>query len=364
MRVVVIGAGLGGLCLAQGLRQAGIEVDVYERDPGVHARFQGYRLGLSEVGAEALRGCLPHHLHPVLTAITGELAGDRPVVDPRLEPVGDLGPTTGTAVDRHVLRHLLLDGLDVRFGHQLTDHQVGEDGRVRVHFAHGQTTTADLLVGADGIGSAVRAQLAPEIRPEDTGVRFVLGRTPLTDRFARLVPGFGTVAKGSGLTLMLGLMRFRVPPRQAAPWLPDTPDYVRWVGMPTSPAPLAELMRDWHPDLRAVVEATDTAHSAQLSIRVVRPGARWPLGPVTLLGDAIHATSPSGGNGANTALRDADLLRRNLIAVAAHRGNLLDAVDDYERQMIDYGAEAVAHSLRALPSFVPTPGPEPLPTTR
>jgi 2-polyprenyl-6-methoxyphenol hydroxylase-like FAD-dependent oxidoreductase len=73
------------------------------------------------------------------------------------------------------------------------------------------------------------------------------------------------------------------------------------------------------------------------------------------LGDAVHATSPTGGNGANTALRDADLLRRSQIAADEGRQDLLGAVGDYERQMFEYDAEAVRHSLAALPAFVPTP---------
>jgi 2-polyprenyl-6-methoxyphenol hydroxylase-like FAD-dependent oxidoreductase len=88
-----------------------------------------------------------------------------------------------------------------------------------------------------------------------------------------------------------------------------------------------------------------------LSIGVVWPGQRWPLGPVTLLGDAIHATSPTGGNGANTALHDADLLRRNLIAAAAGEQPLLEAVGDYERQLFTYGTEAVRHSVDMLGQF-------------
>jgi 2-polyprenyl-6-methoxyphenol hydroxylase-like FAD-dependent oxidoreductase len=111
----------------------------------------------------------------------------------------------------------------------------------------------------------------------------------------------------------------------------------------------------WHPDLQALIEHADPDNSTLLSIRVVEPRERWAPGPVTLLGDAIHATSPTGGNGANTALRDADLLRRCLIEAAEGRQDLLGAVGDYERQMFDYGAEAVRHSLDALPAYVPKP---------
>ncbi|WP_051116316.1 FAD-dependent oxidoreductase [Amycolatopsis nigrescens] len=361
MRVVVIGAGLGGLCLAQGLLRAGVEVAVYERDAAISARFQGYRIGLAEQGESALRDCLPERLHPLLTATMGDLEGARPVLDHRLNPVGDLGPAAATAIDRQVLRQLLAAGLGphLRFGREFTDYRVRPDSRVSVSFSDGTETVADLLVGADGVNSAVRGRLSPETRPFDTGVRFVVGRTPLDERFAKLVPGFGTVIKTPELTLMLGLMKFREPPKRAAARyapevvLSDTADYLRWVTMPGSPKPLAELMAGWHPELRAVVKATDAVQSAELSIRVVRPGARWPAGPVTLLGDAIHATSPSGGNGANTALHDANLLRRKLTEVLHGRLDLTAALSAYERDMFDYGTTAVDHSLQALPAFTP-----------
>ena len=69
MRVPVVGAGLGGLALAQGLRGAGIEADVFERDPGMVARFQGYRLVLNLTGFQSVRDCLPTRWHPLLDEI-------------------------------------------------------------------------------------------------------------------------------------------------------------------------------------------------------------------------------------------------------------------------------------------------------
>ncbi|MDT0447687.1 FAD-dependent oxidoreductase [Streptomyces hesseae] len=375
MRVIVIGAGLGGLCLAQGLRRAGIDVAVYERDAGVTARFQGFRIGLAEQGLAALRGCLPEELHPLVEATLGDLTGPARAVDPWLRPLSEHPMAGVIAADRHVLRHILLAGLDddaLRFGKELTTYHVRSDGRVEARFADGTSDTADLLVGADGINSAVRARLAPAVRPHDTGVRFVIGRTPLTDRFAGLVPGFGTRVVAQDVSMLLGLMRFRRSPREAAAELvpglslPGTADYLRWAmllppGRTPEPAPgrdgaqqtVLARTEGWHPELRAVVEAADPDNSTLLSIRVVRPGPRWPLGPVTLLGDAIHATSPSGGNGANTALRDADLLRTLLLDAHAGRRTLPDAVDAYERRMLRYGAEAVEHSLAALVPFLP-----------
>ncbi|GAA0622599.1 FAD-dependent monooxygenase [Kutzneria viridogrisea] len=371
MRVSVAGAGLGGLCLAQGLRGAGIEAEVYERDPAISARFQGYRLVLSPVGFEALRGCLPPRWHPLLDAIVGDAYGERLILDPRLNQIGELGPgRPGIVVDRNVLRHLLLTGLTVRTGAALTGYDVLADGKVEARFAHGDPATADLLVGADGVGSAVRAVLSPQTTPTDTGVRFVIGRTPLTERFAGLTRAFGSKIAGDGVSLLLGAMRFRTPPKEAAEelapevTLPDVRDYVRWamilppngsLGATTPQEAVLSRMAGWHSDLRAIIEQSDPDNSTLLSIRVVEPRERWAPGPVTLLGDAIHATSPTGGNGANTALRDADLLRRCLIEAAEGRQDLLGAVGDYERQMLTYGAEAVRHSLDALPAFVQGP---------
>lgn len=295
MRVTISGAGLGGLCLAQGLRQAGIDIDVYERDPAITARFQGYRLMLSPAGLEALRGCLPPRWHRLLDAILGDARAGRLILDPQLNPIGELGQVrTGIVADRHVLRHLLLTGLPVHTGAALTGYEPRDDGRVEARFTHRDPVTADLLVGADGITSAVRATLSPQTRPTDTGVRFVIGRTPLTGQFASLEPALGSKITGDGVSLLLGAMQFRTPPREAAETLapevtlPDVGDYIRWAmvlppagsldGMTPQEAVLSRT-EGWHPDLRALIEQADADHSTLLSIRVVEPRERWTPGP-------------------------------------------------------------------------------------
>ncbi len=72
----------------------------------------------------------------------------------------------------------------------------------------------------------------------------------------------------------------------------------------------------------------------------------WETTNITLLGDAIHSMTPFRGIGANTALRDAQLLGRNLIAAARGEVELVAGIHDYETQMIDYGFAAVRASLR------------------
>jgi 2-polyprenyl-6-methoxyphenol hydroxylase-like FAD-dependent oxidoreductase len=373
MRVAVVGAGLGGLCLAQGLRGAGIETEVHERDAAITARFQGYRLMLSPVGLEALHGCLPQRLHPLLHAVAGDATASGLVLDPQLNQVGEIGPArTGTVIDRDVLRHLLLTGLTVHTGAALTGYEVLHgtgNGRIAARFADRAPTTADLLVGADGVNSAVRALLSPHTVPTDTGVRFVIGRTSLTERFAGMSRAFGAKIVGDGVSLLLGAMRFRVRPREAAEALapdvdlPDIGDYVRWamilppdgsLDAATPQEAVLSRIGGWHPDLRALIAQGDPDNSTLLSIRVVEPRDRWASGPVTLLGDAIHATSPTGGNGANTALRDADLLRICLDPVAEGTRDLDTAVGGYEHQMFVYGARAAQQSLEALPTYTPS----------
>src|SRR5690348_2800367 len=113
MRVVIVGAGLGGLCLAQGLRRAGVEVAVYERDAALDARRQGYRLHLDGRAAQGLHACLPPELYELFTATTGRPSRQVTVVTKRLkqlhrvrfpEPDPSVPARVNTSVDRFVLR--------------------------------------------------------------------------------------------------------------------------------------------------------------------------------------------------------------------------------------------------------------------
>ncbi|MER6303782.1 NAD(P)/FAD-dependent oxidoreductase [Kitasatospora sp. NPDC001539] len=380
MKVMVAGAGLGGLCLAHGLLRAGVDVRVYERENAAHSRYQGFRIGLNEHGLAALHECLPPRLHALLAAVTGPMAGERLVLDRQLREIRRLGAVDGgTATDRHVLRQLVLTGLTgrVEFGKAVTGYAERADGTVEARFGDGTTATGDLLVGADGIGSAVRRQLLPEAEVVTLPGNAILGRTPLTERFAALVPGFGTIVHGPGVVMLLGRMEFRRPPRLAAAelapdvLLPDTGDYLRWVvmfpvlrsrepgGWPAVRDRLLTLLDGWHPDLLHLVRRADVGNSSPLTARCAKPVPHWGgTRRVTLLGDAIHPMPPSGGQGANTALRDAALLSRSLAAVQHGEAELPAAVAQYELRMLDYGFTAVTESLQHLPDFTPTRQPD------
>jgi len=92
---------------------------------------------------------------------------------------------------------------------------------------------------------------------------------------------------------------------------------------------------------------TDPATVTTLTIRTAPAVKPWPTTNVTVIGDAIHSMPPSRGVGANTALRDAALLARNLAAAWPDR-DLLPAIADYERRMRRYGFAAVRASVNTL----------------
>ena len=89
MKVVIIGAGLGGLALAQRLLDNGFDVQVYERDRAIEARFQGYRIGFGTEGLKALYGAVQPRLHPLLEAVSGRIERTGRAVDPQLNVLGE-----------------------------------------------------------------------------------------------------------------------------------------------------------------------------------------------------------------------------------------------------------------------------------
>ena len=110
-------------------------------------------------------------------------------------------------------------------------------------------------------------------------------------------------------------------------------------------AAVLALMADWSPSLRYLVERSDGSSLTSFAVKSSVPIPPWATSRVTLLGDALHNMTPFRGIGANTALRDATLLRDALVSVAAGERDLLTALSAYEREIINYGFGAVRASL-------------------
>ncbi|WP_405496454.1 FAD-dependent oxidoreductase [Streptomyces sp. NBC_00096] len=378
-RVMVIGAGLGGLCLAQGLRRSGVGVTVFERDDALLTRSQGYRLYIDPDGDLILRGALPAELYELFRATAGYPPLRIVKLDDQLNEtrvLEDDPDETPISVDRRTLRQILAEGLcdHVVFGKRLVRYETSEngDGPVTAHFADGTTATGDVLVAADGINSVVRRQYLPHAQIMDSGVRQVYGKVPLNDETRALFPevmfNVFTPLVGSRERYMgIGPHQPHEPAAQAAARLaPDAElhdggDYMAcYFGARTERFPHEDLRTltspqlhqlaldmttDWHPGLRAIIEHWLPEAVFPLTLRTSIPIPAWPTSRVTLLGDAIHAMSPAGGAGANTALRDAAALAE-VLARAATGEPLIPALRAYEAGMIDRGYAAVRESAR------------------
>lgn len=370
MHIVIIGAGLGGLCLAQGLQRRGISFDVYERDAAPDSRPQGFRIKIDQTGQQAIAACLPPALNALLRDTCAVPVNGVNLIGPDLEPVGDrwvaswqraggddapVGRVEDLNADRLAMRKVLLRGIEahVHFGRGFVGYERSERGGMwRAKFDDGGAAEADVLVAADGVNSSLRALRLPGVAPVDTGSTCIDGKTLFTaDAAERIAPLFHTktsVAFADRFAVIVDPMRFRQP----------LGDYLYWavigpndrLHVPASdPRGLAHATvlshtAGWHPGFRALFEGAVPSDVAMLPIRTMNAPPAWTTDGVTVLGDAIHVMSPAGGLGANTALHDAAMLAEKLGAAAAKRTPVMAAVAAYEAQMRDFAREAIQQS--------------------
>jgi 2-polyprenyl-6-methoxyphenol hydroxylase-like FAD-dependent oxidoreductase len=394
LEVLVAGGGLGGLCLAQGLRRTGVRARVFERDSTPDTRGQGYRLRIDPDGIAALSQCLSEELFELFQATTNAPRPPRGLAfDHHLNQVASFGESLAgderrrlsTVANRRTLREILLAGLGVagsgddvtvEFGADVVAAEETAENRVTVHLANGRAVTGDVLVASDGIGSVLRTQRLPHAELLDTGLRGIYGHAILDDYLRDVLPdalrsGSPPILGPDGVTLAIGVYSPCETPQRAAmrlaPYarLSHVADYVKWtlVAQPAAlglseaevwtacPQALYDIARritaDWHPALVELVRCADPPSTFAVAIRAALPVAPWPSSRITLLGDAIHATTPAGGTGANVALRDAALLTDMLTATDQGRLPVLDAIAGYEEQMREYGFAASTRSLRS-----------------
>ncbi len=326
MRVVVVGAGIGGLALAVGLHRRGHEVVVLERAPVL--RTGGAAVTLWSNGTAALHALAEVDPTPhgrVLTSLRTVTPQGRPVMHVDVAALsGRLGsPTACVPRDRLLLllAALLPEGT-VRLGHRATgvDTHTGDGSAARVLLADGRHLAADLVVGADGTGSVVRAALTPGAGPRPTGWTSWQGLTRVLPDVAGSSTALGVLGPEGYVGLIPagdGLLQwwFDVPerlPAGASPLVALRTRFGSW------PGPVAELLRSVEQDTLSPWE-----HLAQ----PVAP--TWGRGAITLLGDAAHTMPPSLSQGVNSTLQDAAVLAAGLDTVAAGRP-LAPALRRYE----------------------------------
>jgi 2-polyprenyl-6-methoxyphenol hydroxylase-like FAD-dependent oxidoreductase len=393
--VAIVGGGIGGLCLAQGLKKSGLSVAVYERDRTRTDRLQGYRIHIDPRGSRALHECLPPRLYEAFAAGIGRSGGGYGFFDERLrellfvESDGASGKPdrvdSHKSVSRIALRQVLLAGLEdlVHLGKEFVGYVEAPDGSIVARFEDGTSATGDVLVGADGGNSRVRKQLLPQAERADTDILAVAGKVALNEEVRALLPpklfvGPASVMAPKGLGMFVAVHEFErgtvrsegavavdgPAGRTEGLLFDDTRDYVMWAftarrekyGLRLAPECMdGPALQDvvlgmtggWHPRLRELVRRSDPSTVTPLPIRSSVPVEPWETRNVTLIGDAIHSMTPMRGIGANVALRDAALLRANLVAADQNEKPLLAAIRDYEGEMVRYGFDAVRSSMKA-----------------
>ncbi|MFI5496796.1 FAD-dependent monooxygenase [Actinoplanes sp. NPDC051859] len=314
-RVIIVGAGIGGLTAAVALRRVGVDVAIYERAPELAAAGSGLSIMSNAVSALATLGIdLQLERHGQAIESFEFLTRDgREIRTLPLKEIGDRLGAPSINIGRTELQQALLAGLDgqpVELAATVTDVETTASG-VRVTFADGRETHGDALIGADGLHSVVRSRISGPTPLREPGYVCWLAVVPF--RHDRLPAGavrhywgagqrFGLIDIGHGRAYWWGTKNMSAA--AARGWQGDK-------------AEIERAYADWADEVGEVIRVTPA--EAIISVPAQdRPFlARWGAGPVTLLGDAAHPMLTSLGQGAGSAMEDAVVLARSLAGVAA-----------------------------------------------
>lgn len=373
--VAIIGGGIGGVALAVACLHRGIPFTLYERDNGFDARAQGYGLTLQQatrvidgLGILSLEDGVISTRHVVHTT-EGNVVGEWGMRKWMHSGEKKAPKRTNIHIARQSLRLALLNQLGghdaVQWGHQLVDFKEGEGEGVDLSFyVKGEIkhTKADLVVGADGIRSAVRRLLLGE---DTTPLRYlgcivILGICPLAD-----LGGIESDLLDSATVFQTANGNERIY------IMPYASDSVMWqlsFPMPENEAKAlsdqgAQALKDeacrrtqWHNPIPQILAATQVAQvsgypvydRALLTSELLAKGSK-----VTLIGDAAHPMSPFKGQGANQALLDALALARAIsigcrpLSQWREAGVRESVLAEFELEMLERSAVKVNDSAKA-----------------
>jgi 2-polyprenyl-6-methoxyphenol hydroxylase-like FAD-dependent oxidoreductase len=341
LKIAIVGGGIGGLAAAAFLHQAGLPATVYEQTREL--REIGAGLVVAPNMARLLRRL--GVLDPLLkTAVRLETGWEfRRWQDGTVLSAEDLDTRCERLYGEHTYtahRADLLDAISaavpdgaVRLGRRCVKiHVEAEAGPAVLTFADGEVVEADVVIGADGIHSLIRAAVtAAPVPPTYSGNCAFRALVP-----AREAPAF---ARSPAQVLWLGpghhLVHYPVRAGELINLVAFAPagGYTTesWTATATGGEFLAEF-EGWDPRLTALIEAAGIPGRWALLDR--QPLRRWSRGPVTLLGDAAHPMFPFYGQGAAQAIEDAAALARCLAANTADPADASAALRRYEAARI------------------------------
>src|SRR5712691_9838434 len=337
-KVLIIGGGIGGLSAAIALRRAGIEAAVFESGNELREIGAGLTLwanavrALHKLGlADELEAIGMPIAHGGVRSWRGDVLSETLVEQPKRFGTG------ATVVHRAELLAVLSTALGER-AVQLNARCVGfkqDDTGVWAQFADGQEAYGDILIGADGIHSVIRAQLFGKMQPRYSGYT---GWRGIAKFEHELFPSGTTELWGGGRRFGLAPIPQRRVFWYATLNVPEgTPD--KAIGRKQR---LLELFRGWHEPIEAVLEATEESAILHNDIYDREPLRHWSKGRVTLLGDAAHPMTPNLGQGACQAIEDAVVLAKCL----QENSNVVSAAQLYEKRRIKRANRVVQQSWR------------------
>lgn len=291
VQIAIIGGGIGGLSTALALQHFGFRSQVFEQAPALH-----------DVGAaiaiwpNALRLLEYLQLADRIFEKAGVMKEIR-WLDQNGWLINRVSIPESVALHRADLQHILLHSLDpssIHLGHQLID-QKQNGNKMIATFANGGTIDADFLIGADGIHSRVRSQFINDGEPIDRGYTIWRGISATIPN--AIPPATAIELQGRGKRFGIGPVGLgRVGWWASANGTPDDN--------------LLRLFEGWYPQVLELIESTPPS-SVIRNVAFDRLSHRnWGRGRMTLLGDAIHPTTPNLGQGGCLAIEDAFVLAR------------------------------------------------------
>jgi 2-polyprenyl-6-methoxyphenol hydroxylase-like FAD-dependent oxidoreductase len=309
-KVIVVGAGIGGLAAALALQRRGWDVQVFERASS--PRELGFALLLAPNAMTALErlGIADQVREQGAVAQRGELRRPDGTVLRRIDLTAvsrALGVAAVVAL-RPVVHGALLEALGVSrllLNSEVTD--VSADSQAaRITLSHGRLFAGDVLIGADGVGSIVRRHLHPRepaavssglvaIRGVARGVTGHLGGVTGAQYFGRGVEAGLARASADSVYWYLSVAARGHAESTREPF-----------------SVLQSVLPAFHREFRAIVEATEESDLRIDPLLTRPPLKQWGRGRVTLLGDAAHPMLPHAGQGAAQALEDAVVLANAL----------------------------------------------------